>query len=1224
MKDVEDIDLGFLPYRTVGIFLILASLFITSLAFAEHYTIRVRTAGGIPVEGVRVHGTHGVRHLPQLYTNGAGEWSLDTSPLSSATPTIAFTKASFSFDPPELRPGPLACPGGVCTVTAIEGEGSSVIQWRVITAQGQAVAGIPVEVPGSEVGCGKVSDEEGYTLFVVRKHSTQCNDLDSDLTNNYYPVAPHSPGTKSCSFTNTLLRGHRVCATAEEMTGYSIADCTESPAPPVTGPVTYTIAVKLENGQGVPNVSFYGNEGVNNLSQRISDTFGEWRVSTSSVGIPHAGSFTIVPILAGYQFSPSLLKLSPGSCPGNVCRVTAFKNGTSPALIKWRITEGVTPVTGVTVRRPGHYHCGDGVVETSDRNGEVVFSGMVNASCNSADSTTINDRLSFNPTHPGCTFSHTSSTPFQHCPTTEVYNGVFSASCGASPPSQYTISGAVADPYGRPLSDVVINDNGIAVATTDTQGEYSIVVEANKEVRLSPSKSPYVFDPSLLSIAGVTGSRGDLFFRAVAPDPEGGSLLPGDQNCPVQPSYTIRGVTLDHSGARLPNVEILNNHEVVGRSNAQGEYAITVDAGTDAWITAEYNDTRFDPAGYSFPSLVCDRSEVNFKQTETLSYILTGTVFDSGRLRVAGARITLELEDGTRETTTDGSGQYLFSVTDGALYTVRAAKQGLTLSPLGYSDEATSDRFDLHFTALESIAPTATPTPTPTVTPTPTNTATNTPTATATRTFTPSPTPTITPTPTRTHTPTVTPTVAPAPTITPTWTATQTPLPTPTATSTLTPTATRTFTSTPTATPTSTHTPTATPTATGSRSATATPTKTSTPTATPTRTHTPTETATPTPSPTETATPTASPSPTPLLTARLTALCSLDPLTTLRWKITNPSPEVTTVNWDIIGSTHRGSLAVAGYGEVYLTTGTIPSSSNTLRIVQGGVQVDAKSAILVPCAQPTATPTPTHTATATSTATPTATVTPTVTPLPTQGDEVLPTPEPEPEPTPVPEETIVVTPPPATTPTPSDSPTPAPTPTVTRTGTPTLEPLKPGESYLCHLPNDDISKGVTMKVNEDGKSRHLHNHEFDFLGRCEDGRPTPTPTPTITPTPTSAPLFFKLKGSIKSDKNGRRLNARDIKALAGKNLTLMVQRLDGDKKMYKLVLGDPYLYALNLPKGEYAAWLRMGENMTVASLPRRYTISLTKNQDGIHFAPRVKWSSLASNVSMKAHSIERR
>lgn len=302
--------------------------------------------------------------------------------------------------------------------------------------------------------------------------------------------------------------------------------------------------------------------------------------------------------------------------------------------------------------------------------------------------------------------------------------------------------------------------------------------------------------------------------------------------------------------------------------------------------------------------------------------------------------------------------------------------------------------------------------------------------------------------------------------------------------------------------------------------------------------------------------------------------------------------------------------------------------------------MDAKSAILERCPEPTATPTatftasPTHTVTPTGTATPTASATPTPTPVRTAVATQSPTPpvsptetpgaQPTPLPTasaPTPEATIPATPvgtsPPVATTTPVGSPTAQPTITVTP-----VETLAPGEYYLCHVPSDDMTKARTLKVSESGRVNHLEQHDLDFLGRCEDGRPTPTPTPTITPTATPAPLFFKLKGSLKSDKNGRKLTARDMNNLAGKNLTLMVQRMDGDKKLTKLVLGAPYLYALNLPKGEYSVWLRMGQEMTVASLPRRYTLSLNNNQDGIHFAPRVRWSALtggsASTAALRA------
>lgn len=150
-----------------------------------------------------------------------------------------------------------------------------------------------------------------------------------------------------------------------------------------------------------------------------------------------------------------------------------------------------------------------------------------------------------------------------------------------------------------------------------------------------------------------------------------------------------------------------------------------------------------------------------------------------------------------------------------------------------------------------------------------------------------------------------------------------------------------------------------------------------------------------------------------------------------------------------------------------------------------------------PTNTPTVTPTATITNTPLPTATPTRTFTPTVTPTYTNTPTVTPTP--------------TVTKTPTLTPTPTKTLTP--TPTVTPTETP-----DPNKMTICHCPERNLASCQTITLDKEGAYNghlldHSGQHTYDFIGRCENGFPTPTPTltstpsvtPTVTPTGTRSP-----------------------------------------------------------------------------------------------------------------------
>jgi len=965
---------------------------------AEKYVVSV-TLGADKLEGVEISGTDGISSLAGRYTDENGEWSFDTDDLSSVTPTLAFSKMSqgLRFVPSEIIPSDNTCPGNVCKIEAFrDGAPTAVITWSVLDRSGRPVAGVPVTVPGSDVPCAKISDADGYVVFAAPARSSACSDSDNDITNDFLHVVASQPERKSCGFSTSLVSRFSACPQTQNSYGYLFADCVDVDTTiPVGSSVNYGITVVDERGYGVSGVTFYGSEGVSSQANRTTGSNGRITISTAQLGKLPDSRIVAIPTLAGMNFEPKILELSPNSCANNECRITAFPSSNSQGIIRVQVTQGSDSMPGALVQSNGVASCGADTRRITDSQGFVYLPINKRSSCSNTDLTLLNDSINVTAALPRCTLSNATV-----CPTGTVTDVVLNATCRDDIVPQYTVSGRVFDLNGRPLGGAKIQNNNQDAATTDSSGRYSLTFSEGTSPRLRPLSNPLTFDPSMQALAELSAHRPELNFFAIAPR---SSLSPRPKVCSVKGSYNIEGIVSDLTGTRLANAQILNNHVEVARSGSDGKYQFVVPAWSDVWVTAEHNDKEFDPAGVAFPLTHCDQDQVNFRITETPGHILGGLVTDANGRIIVGAKVHATVGGNQYDLTTDHNGLYRVSAPDGAAYVLYPDFNSLLFFPEMRNGEATENKYDLNFSAL---APTATPTntptntATPTVTQTPTNTATPTKTPTVTATSTPSNTPTVTRTPTSTATPSITPT--------PTKTATATATITPTATNTVDPDpnkitichcppghqeeyckgnynscstltigynawinghsrnhehdaigscADRVPTRTPTATPTSTKT--------------STPTKTATVTATPTIT------------------------PTPMRNLILTSVCSESPSQQLRWRVTNPySYNLGDVTWEIYGTTQRGSISmVAAYGEAYFYTQRIAemSNSNTARLFVGGVLVDTKASSKIEC-EKTPTPTATRTATATQTASATPTATNTFTPSATPTDTATPTP----------------------------------------------------------------------------------------------------------------------------------------------------------------------------------------------------------------------------------------
>lgn len=793
-------------------------MLVSAQAAAETYELQFSKAGA-PVEGVQVTGNNRVSSQPGLFSGVSGKVQLIIENLSRSQPTVTFYHPSkaYNFEPAELVVNQSNCPAGKCVIQVKEEFAASVIMWTVSNSRGVGLADMPVGSPSSLALASHVTDGDGKVFFPVRRVGGVCNNGNAELSDNFSAVYAMSPRGQQCTFTSSSVQPFQVCANNAVVSGYVTAACNSVPEQNYGSTVTYQIKVINQNGAGISNVEFKGNFGFAALSKSRRSTTGAATLTFTNVdaGVSASSPITLVPV-GNYQFYPSQLVLSP-TAPTTYFTIRAINNGTKSSAVELAVTKNGDVLPGVSVSVPWLYGDSERQSLYSDTYGKVFFPAQQRTECSAPE-----HYLSVLPTMPGCNFSHVSTTPFQLCPDSASLQANFTATCGMSGSAQYGLSGRVFDPNGFPLSGAAIYLNNQNVGTTNVQGQYNLTLDERQTYSLRAQSGTITFDPASVTFVDLMRDFQNVNFQAVLPRPQT-ILPPRGPLCPVKDHYTIAGTVLDSEGNRLVGAAILNNHEIVTQSDANGEFSIVVEALSDNWITVENEDKLFDPAAVSFPDIRCDADETNFKEIAVPSYILAGRVTDAWGYALPDSVITLNYGEKTRQTTTNLQGLYTITVPDGEAYVLTAAYDASNMTPQNYSGTAEMNELNLDFRSNVEYGPTPTPTSTPTAT------------ATATPTRTPTATPTITPTATVTNTPTVTPTATRTATATPTRTPTPTPTVTPTATKTPTPTVTPLPTSTPTRTPTPTATATATVTPTATRTPTFTPTPTITPTPAPTR-----------------------------------------------------------------------------------------------------------------------------------------------------------------------------------------------------------------------------------------------------------------------------------------------------------------------------------------------------------------------------------------------------
>lgn len=776
---------------------------------AQQYLIQIKNdATGVGEAGVDLIGTHGFNRIPGTFTDSSGNFTLDTtllssSPLSSSSPTVVFVKPGTAFNPPEIEVNLTNCPSYICQVKASASANATVaLEWNVYASSTVALPGIPVAVPGALRPCPKLTDPDGYVVFAVEGRSplSSCSDNDQISSNDFYQVIIGQPEKATvptaCTYTTPGVAGLKVCPKGN-YTGFTQGACSPVTSPAPGTSTTYTLEVRDVTGAVIPNVEFFGDSNITTkLTDRLTNAQGRWQFSTASLSttpndiVPPDATILVMPLAANYRFLPAQKSISPGSCPGNICRFTAWRDTTNPqALLKLQSSNNGAPIIGtrIDVSSPGS--CNEIKTAFTDKKGITYVPVLRQSSCSDSNNVAGDDFSSISPFYPGCTFAHQSERPFSVCPIAGENTVNLTATCGGqSPVRQLSISGYVFNADGEPLPDAKVLNGSTMVASTTADGAYTFLSDERSTVNLQVAKQGMSFDPVSMQIIQLTSNLSAINFQAVIPVSKDAPFRGDD--CQGGLTTTITGTVYDKLGRPLSGIVIYNHDSEtdeelpVATTGQDGRYSFVKPALSELGVrphgTADYG---YSPTTYYFPENKCNRSEVNFLQVDSPQVIIAGKVLTRiyadpfNFAPIPDALLTLQYADKTLTTRSNSSGYYAFSIPQDELYTLTVSHQQYSgFSPENYSDEPVYDQLENNFILV--IPPTATPT----ATFTPTPTVTLTPTVTRTPTFTPIPTATATPT--ITSTPTRTPTFTA--TFTATWTGTSTRTPTRTPTPTLT------------------------------------------------------------------------------------------------------------------------------------------------------------------------------------------------------------------------------------------------------------------------------------------------------------------------------------------------------------------------------------------------------------------------------------------------------
>lgn len=270
-----------------------------------------------------------------------------------------------------------------------------------------------------------------------------------------------------------------------------------NPAPLCAEVFTFRV---LSSTGPVAGIQVYGTHGVNDLPGRFTNIDGEWKLERSDI-------LSARPVIAfssparGYRFEPSEIIPSVVTCPGRICNILAFQDGSPTALVQWTAINSrgqAVPGLGISVPE-SDYPC----VKSTDEDGYVLFAVRQNkTACNDTDADLSNNFYSVMPLEgekQSCAFSTRLANRFKACTFDGNFTGYLTADCSPGPDL----------PASSPVTYKVIvqTDRAIGVGGVNFYGNEGIM---SLSTRYTDSTGKWTF-----STAQVPGATSNTAFTVV-------------------------------------------------------------------------------------------------------------------------------------------------------------------------------------------------------------------------------------------------------------------------------------------------------------------------------------------------------------------------------------------------------------------------------------------------------------------------------------------------------------------------------------------------------------------------------------------------------------------------------------------------------------------------------------------------------------------------------------
>jgi hypothetical protein len=329
---------------------------------------------------------------------------------------------------------------------------------------------------------------------------------------------------------------------------------------------TYDITGRVtEGGNPLSNVTISCTNGRSTLT----NANGEYTMTVDSGVI-----VTLTPSKTGYAFTP------PSITCNNVNTNLTNQDFTA-AFVTYAVTGRVTvngnPLAGVTI------NCTNGNSNLTNANGEYTIS--VNHG-SSVTLTPVLARYDFTP--PSITCNNV---------TANVPNQDFEAEFI---PMTYSIYGKVTQD-GNPFSGVTITCTNGASAVTNISGDYTIIVDSNATETITPVLAGYAFTPPYITLTNVLTDVYNRDFSIVQVNTVSGRITLNDNPFP---GVTITYIIGDENAGDTVSFSTT--------TDANGEYAVTVESGVTVTIRPSMAGYDFKPKARNYPGLSSNYTNENF------------------------------------------------------------------------------------------------------------------------------------------------------------------------------------------------------------------------------------------------------------------------------------------------------------------------------------------------------------------------------------------------------------------------------------------------------------------------------------------------------------------------------------------------------------------------------------------------------------------------------------